>query len=233
MSNCLEDTELGIVRLVANSKARRIIVRFKDGCFYLTHPKGLKEQDIRSSIDKLRPKLLLLKERADSASVFTEETIFFTLAFTVYIKRGPLNNTYVSLKDGELNVIFSSKTDINTPEAQKYIKEVIESYCRIEAKKIFPEWVLALASKYGFTVNRVKINNSRGRWGSCSSKKDINLSYFCMMLPRHLAEFVILHELCHTKEMNHGEGFWKLLDSVTNNRARELTLELKNIRLKW
>ena len=73
----------------------------------------------------------------------------------------------------------------------------------------------------------VKINNSEGRWGSCSASKSINLSYYLVLLPKHLMDYVLLHELCHTREMNHGEHFWKLLDELTNNKALALRDELK------
>ncbi len=79
----------------------------------------------------------------------------------------------------------------------------------------------------------MKINKSRTRWGSCSSKKVINLSYYCLFLPEHLIDFVILHELSHTIKMNHGEGFWKLLDSVSGGKAKELTQELKSFKTEW
>ena len=74
----------------------------------------------------------------------------------------------------------------------------------------------------------VKINNSQGRWGSCSATKSINLSFYLMLLPKHLIDYVLLHELCHTREMNHGDKFWQLLDKLTDNRSQALRAELKN-----
>ena len=85
----------------------------------------------------------------------------------------------------------------------------------------------SLAQKYGFTYESVKINSSKGRWGSCSAKRGINLSYFLVLLPQHLIDYVLLHELCHTREMNHGEKFWSILNSVTSGRAHELREELR------
>ena len=55
----------------------------------------------------------------------------------------------------------------------------------------------------------------------CSARGNINLSYFLVLLPGHLIDYVLLHELAHTREMNHGEHFWKLLDSMTGNKAQD------------
>ncbi|MDR0825039.1 MAG: M48 family metallopeptidase, partial [Prevotella sp.] len=90
--------------------------------------------------------------------------------------------------------------------------------------------VKLLAEKHSFQYAIVKINKSRTRWGSCSSMKNINLSFYGMLLPEYLIDFVILHELCHTVEMNHGEKFWALLDKVSDGRSHELTQELKSFK---
>ena len=76
----------------------------------------------------------------------------------------------------------------------------------------------------------MKINSSRGRWGSCSARKDINLSYYLVLLPFRLIDYVLLHELCHTREMNHSERFWQLLDRFTGGKALALRKELKEYR---
>lgn len=111
---------------------------------------------------------------------------------------------------------------------EKNIPEADENQLRQQAKKYLPERLQILAQQYGFTCISLKINKSKGRWGSCSVKKSINLSLFLMILPTHLIDYVILHELCHTKVMNHGPEFWKLMDEVTAGQARALRKELKS-----
>ena len=84
-----------------------------------------------------------------------------------------------------------------------------------------------LAVKYGFSYNAVSLRNSRTRWGSCSNRKNISLSIYLQLLPTHLSDYVLLHELCHTVEMNHSATFWALMDKVTDGRARSLRRELR------
>jgi predicted metal-dependent hydrolase len=98
---------------------------------------------------------------------------------------------------------------------------------RQEAKSYLPKELERLAKEHGFKYKSVRIQKSKTRWGSCSSKATINLSLYLMLLPAHLIEYVLLHELCHTIHMNHSPDFWALLDKHTNGKAKELRCELK------
>lgn len=229
----IEDSELGIIRLQANARARRFVARYRDGEFLLTHPSFVSEKEIRVAIAQMHPQLLKLKSKAKPQFVFDVNTEFSTLSFRVEIKKNALNNIYTGLKDGVLSISYPEPVTVEQEDFQFFIKETIENACRKEANRILPNRVRELAHKNNFVVGDIKINKSRSRWGSCSSKKNINLSYFCMMLPDYLVDFVILHELCHTVEMNHGPRFWALLDRVSCNKAKELTQELKETKLKW
>lgn len=64
---------------------------------------------------------------------------------------------------------------------------------------------------YGFPYQRVAIKNTKTLWGSCSRKGNLNFSYKLLFLPRELVDYVIVHELCHLREHNHGKGFWRLV----------------------
>ena len=82
---------------------------------------------------------------------------------------------------------------------------------REEAKKRLIIQVAELAKEHGFSYNRVFIRNQRTRWGSCSAKNNINLNIKLASLPQDLADYVILHELVHTRIKNHSKTFWEAL----------------------
>lgn len=78
---------------------------------------------------------------------------------------------------------------------------------------------------YGHAYERVSIKNTKRLWGSCSRKGNLNFSYTLLFLPRELADYVVVHELCHLKEHNHGPSFWALVAKALpdfNIRRREL-----------
>mgnify|MGYP003393802311 CR=1 FL=1 len=64
---------------------------------------------------------------------------------------------------------------------------------------------------YNFNINRISIKNTKSRWGSCSKKGNLNFNYKIVLLPEKLADYVIVHELCHLKELNHSKNFWNLV----------------------
>lgn len=229
----LEVEHLGKVKLIPNARARRVIIRFRDGEFQVTHPTVMKLAAIEELLLEKSTKLLTLKGNTQHDLTFTEDTQFATHTFELRLTKSDLQGVYPTLKDGILQISFPSYYDLKSEENQSYIRSIIESCCRSEAKRVLPDIVRELARLYGFKVSEIKINKSRSRWGSCSIEKNINLSYFCMMLPNELIELIILHELCHTVEMNHGERFWALLDKVTHGKSKELTKQLRDFRLRW
>lgn len=77
-----------------------------------------------------------------------------------------------------------------------------------EAQKLLPLRLQQLATTNGYTYRQVNIKRLKSRWGSCNSNKDIALNLFLMQLPWPLIDYVILHELVHTKILNHGNDFW-------------------------
>ena len=132
------------------------------------------------------------------------------------------------LEEGILHIACPLETCFEREEVQSLLKSMLEKAFRHEAKRLLPQRIARLAQQHGFTLTGVKINNSKTHWGSCTPRKSVNLSLYLMLLPWHLVDYVLLHELCHTIEMNHSERFWKLMDKVTDNQAIRLRTELKN-----
>jgi predicted metal-dependent hydrolase len=102
---------------------------------------------------------------------------------------------------------------------------------RKEARATLPSLIAELATKHGFNYTSLRISSAHTRWGSCSGNNGISLSLFIMLLPQHLREFIILHELCHTRHHNHSKAFHTLLDSLVGGKEKALNRELKAYRI--
>lgn len=79
---------------------------------------------------------------------------------------------------------------------------------------------------YGFAVKRVSIKNQKTMWGSCSRRGNLNFHYKISLLPERLADYIIVHELCHIGEFSHSKAFWNLVAETVPNH-RELRGELR------
>ncbi|MDH3974693.1 MAG: M48 family metallopeptidase [Deltaproteobacteria bacterium] len=101
---------------------------------------------------------------------------------------------------------------------------------RKEAKNKIIKRVEALALEHAFHYNRIIIRNQKTRWGSCSAKNNINLNIKLARLPNELLDYVVLHELVHTRIKNHGSRFWGELDKILGN-AKKIDAKMKPYRL--
>lgn len=134
------------------------------------------------------------------------------------------------IQDGYITVFYPAHKDVRDSDVQKFIRQAIEEGYRREAKQYLPQRVAYFAQKFGFSYQNVFIKNAKSRWGSCSHINNINLNLHLMRLPDALCDYVILHELAHTVEKNHGPRFWALLDQVCGN-AKALDKKLKAYRI--
>jgi predicted metal-dependent hydrolase len=94
-----------------------------------------------------------------------------------------------------------------------------------EAQRLYNR-IRELAAMHNYRFAQVTFRNQKTRWGSCSSANNISLNINLARLPQHLSDYVLLHELAHTKVRNHGKDFWQELNDKTDNKARLLDKEI-------
>jgi predicted metal-dependent hydrolase len=101
---------------------------------------------------------------------------------------------------------------------------------KTKAKTILTERLNLLAQKYRFSYNKLFIRNQKTRWGSCSSKNNISLNMNLIRLPQKIQDYVILHELVHTKHKNHSKKFWAEMDRLVGD-GKKLKREMRKYRI--
>ena len=107
------------------------------------------------------------------------------------------------------------------------INFIFNAWLKHHAKTHLPGRAKYLAQKYGFVFKRLSIRSQRTRWGSCSASGNISLNYRLMKYRKELIDYVIIHELCHLKELNHSKKFWELVESLVPD-YKSLKKELKS-----
>lgn len=153
------------------------------------------------------------KQRNCSLAVQREGRITLTVPYWISLKRA---EKFVFEKRNWLFSMLSKNPQIVTDSERKslYVQH------KESARVFVHQRLVELNKAYGFTYNRVAIRVNSSRWGSCSVNKNLNFDYRILFLPPHLQDYLIVHELCHLKEMNHSKDFWMLVAQTLPNHKK-------------
>jgi predicted metal-dependent hydrolase len=126
----------------------------------------------------------------------------------------PTATTKVTRSKNQIIVHLAEQDSLDDPEVVRLIKDMVIKVLRREAKGFLPRRVKYIADKYGFEYQTIRFSHASSRWGSCSSKGTLSLNIALMKLPFELIDYVLVHELAHTKQMNHSPEFWAIVEAI-------------------
>lgn len=112
-----------------------------------------------------------------------------------------------------IEIIKKNKADYEALNVEKLTSEEIKTLAE-QALKLIPQRVEYFARQVGVDYGRITIRNQKTRWGSCSGKGNLNFNCLLMLAPAEILDYVVVHELCHRKEMNHFKAFWAEVEKV-------------------
>ncbi|WP_299578930.1 SprT family zinc-dependent metalloprotease [uncultured Sunxiuqinia sp.] len=220
---------VGQVTLVRNERSRYFRLRVKpNGLAHVSMPVLASES---KAIDFVKSKTAWIQEQQQKLktglTVFRQDSSFRTKFHQLRVVKVRQSKVSNSIGNGIIQINIPEHINHEHPPIQQFIRRTLVEVMRYEAKVYLPARLQELADKHQFQFEKVFVKHVKSRWGSCSYTNNINLNVHLMRLPDHLTDYVLLHELAHTREKNHSARFWNLLESVCPN-SKQLDRELKN-----
>jgi len=225
----IQDKEFGKITIRRSARATQVRVRVApDGTLRaslpLYAPIFLVKHLLKTSRGELQKILLQAKPKyqfINGMQIGKSHTLVVQL----------INNQNPSVTRHGLQIIVKIPTSshLNNPEIARKVRDMVIVALRIEAKSYLPKRLSFLAQKYNLSYEQSRFSHASGRWGSCSSGGTISLNIALMKLPFELIDYVIIHELSHTKQMNHGPLFWSLVSKADPDyKVHRRALKLQN-----
>jgi len=230
--------EFGEIKVTLSKRSRhiRLTIRPFRG-LEVSAPKHATHRDIERVVneksDWIRQQLLKTEAVQKGRTVFRPGTNFETKYHRLVLEPCTTDKASSRIKDGLIKVRYSENVDVKDELIQKEIRRAVEKALKIEAVDYITHRVRGLASKHNFKYRAVAFKNARTRWGSCSSKNNLNFNIHIMRLPNDLIDYVILHELAHTVIKNHSHKFWSLLSGLlsSNKPSKVVDKELNKFKI--
>lgn len=206
----IHDEEFGKITIRRSARASQVRLRVSpDGTLRASLPMYAPALLVKRLIGSSRQELRELLKQSQS-SVEYESGMPIGKSHSLLIQSG---STLSTRRSGQRIIVTVPPTKkLNSPEVTQAIRSAVVAALRVEAKSYLPRRLSFLANKYGFSYTKVRFSHASGRWGSCSTTGTISLNIALMKLPFELIDYVIIHELAHTRHMNHSAAFWSLVE---------------------
>ena len=231
MNQIINIAPIGEVIFIRSKKAKKNISIKIDssGSVRVSYPYHINIREAKKLVNKKKDWIKKSKKKFQNHKTIlnlVDGDILQTLLTKFVIIR---NTKELLVREKNNTVCFHIPNSIKELEHHKIIiqKFIIERL-RNDAKKYILPQLKLFSQELKMYYNQVRIKNVKSRWGSCSIQNNLNFNLNLMLLSKDLIDYVILHELAHTVEKNHGKKFWLLLNKLTDNKARILDKHLNN-----
>lgn len=208
----ITDEEFGHIKLTRSAKASHIRIKVgTDGTLRASMPLYTPVLFVRRLVKTSRSEIRELLLQHQNTSIFTDG-MQIGKSHSLTSRPASSSESAVARHGQQIIVSLPEGETIEDMAIQSLIRPVVIAALRKEAKSYLPRRLAHLASQHGFSYQKVRFSHASGRWGSCSSSGTISLNIALMKLPFPLIDYVLVHELSHTIEMNHGSAFWSLVE---------------------
>ena len=217
----------GEVQVTTSARSSSVRIKVVNGKLVASKPRSVPLVAVKNFISKnekwIRKKIDQSKEESmiHNGDYVAPDT-------KVSFKSSNTPETTVVTKPGSVNVHLSQNATFSDSQVQEALISELKKLWRKESKRYIPDRLDQLARQHDFNYNQLRLKDIRTRWGSCSSKGNININIQLIKLDNELIDHVLLHELSHTRALNHGDDFWRVFEAVRPG-AREERKQLKQM----
>ena len=214
------DEEFGEIAVRKSALARHIKFSLApSGKLRISAPVYVSDFRIRRLVKSSRDELRKLFGRMKNDRTLKDGQVVGK-SYTVVVKESVRPSVNISGKQIVVCVVDKSDNVVVNQE----IRDVLIKALKSDAKDYLAKRLEVLAETYGFSYEKVRLSHASSRWGSCSSNGTISLNISLMNLPYPLVDYVLVHELSHTKHMNHSTEFWNEVNRCDPNYKRHKML---------
>jgi len=215
---------LPIDRFVRTRRKTVALIVRPDGTLEVRAPLRMAEQRIREFVESHADWIHRQQARARKAAMpqpkkFVEDESFLFLGQPCPLTIVPRQRQALTFNNGTFQLAKSA-----LPKA----KEAFVRWYKAQAALVLSQRILALSVQYGFTYQKIRISSARTRWGSCSSRGTLSFTWRLVMAPPEIVDYVVFHELVHTKIPNHSQAFWQGVAEIIPAYKQRLAWLRKN-----
>lgn len=231
----LDDTEFGTIIISTRRGMKSIRSNVRNGAIELHVPTSIRYDELCKVIDDNRTKLrqMLAKSEETKLRYHEGQEVNCLGGYTINIcrqQRFPGKATFGSDTGNTLSVKIHTGMDFGDERVTSLISQCLKLLAKRIAASVLPRFAENIATEIGTKPAKFVIGGGLRKLGHCTAKGEIQLSCNLVFLPKHLAKFIILHELAHLTHFNHSPQFHNLLNQYCNGNEKILDSELKHFR---
>ena len=211
------DKEFGEIKIRKNKLARSVKLSVGvDGKLRASIPYYSPEFAVRRLVNGSRDEIRKMLATHNAKNSYQDGDLIGK-THTLFLRKFSGEEIKISNEGNQILMQIPQELAFENPLVQSEIRKTVSKILRKQAKAYLPRRISFLAKKYDFSFEKLRFSHTGTRWGSCSSSGTISLNIALMNLPHHLIDYVIIHELCHTRQMNHSSKFWQEVEKYCPN----------------